>query len=173
MRTLSDVTARDAARARAPSRYSLTAAVVIQNEARWLPEWLEYHLLPEIGIGHFYLYDDDSRNRDVVGSTDQLAETIAPYRDQGLLTLHKISSLGPLPNESIPHRSAPKHSRNMPNQLKFQHRAIEFPQQAAMIRHASIHYGYQTRALLFIDVRALSSPASNRVPVPSAPRISP
>lgn len=56
-------------------RFNLTIATLVQNEARWLPEWLEYHLLPAIGVKHFYLYDD--------GSTDALADAMyaaAPSR---------------------------------------------------------------------------------------------
>ena len=51
-------------RAVAAGMYDLVMATVLQNEAPFLPEWMEYHLLPALGFEHFYLYDD--------GSTDDL-----------------------------------------------------------------------------------------------------
>ena len=50
---------------------------VLQDEARWLPEWMEYHLA--LGVGHFFLYDD--------GSTDTLEASLGPYREAELVTL--------------------------------------------------------------------------------------
>ena len=73
-------------------RHGLTAVTLVQNEARWLPEWLEYHLLPAISVEHFYLYDDDATGP---GSTDGLVATLAPYRR--FVTLHRVSELGPMP----------------------------------------------------------------------------
>ena len=70
-------------------RYNLAMVTVLQNEAPFLPEWLEYHALYTVGVEHFYLYDD--------GSTDELAATLAPYLAAGLATLTNVSSLSPLP----------------------------------------------------------------------------
>ena len=121
-------------------RHALTVAAVVQNEARWLPEWLEYHLLPQIGVEHFYIYDDDSAG---AGSTDGLAAAVAPYVEASLVTLHSVSSLGPLPT----------HSRSCGVRGGACYwRPIEFRQQAAMVRHAAATYGGRTRAMLFIDV---------------------
>lgn len=49
----------------------LTAIYWIKNEARYIPEYLEFHLLQ--GFDHFILYND--------GSTDSLIEVCAPYGD--------------------------------------------------------------------------------------------
>ena len=70
----------------ARERYSLTAATIIQNEASWIAEWLEFHLLPDIGVEHFFLYDD--------GSTDNTSLVLAPYVAAHLVTLVPLTSLG-------------------------------------------------------------------------------
>ena len=49
--------------------YDVAMVTVIQNEVRWLPEWLEYHV--SLGFEHFYLYDD--------ASTDATRDALAPY----------------------------------------------------------------------------------------------
>lgn len=51
-----------------PWSWELAIAAMFQDEARWLEEWLEYHLLT--GIQHFYLYNNLSRDnyRDVLQS---------------------------------------------------------------------------------------------------------
>ena len=120
-------------------RHALTVAVIVQNEARWLPEWLEYHLLPQVGVEHFYVYDDDSAG---AGSTDGLAATVAPYVEAALLTLHAVSSLGPLPT----------HSLTCASRGACHKRPLDFRQQAAMVRHAAATYGRLSRAMIFIDV---------------------
>lgn len=51
----------------------LSLATVVQNEARWLPEWLEYHALQ--GCDHFLLYDD--------GSTDSIHAVVIDYPKAG------------------------------------------------------------------------------------------
>lgn len=63
---------------RAPSDYprSVCVAACIKNEAPYLEEWLEYHLL--LGVEHFYLYDN--------GSCDNLAAVLEPYVRHGLVT---------------------------------------------------------------------------------------
>ena len=80
-------------------RYNLAMVTVLQNEAPFLPEWLEYHALYTVGVEHFYLYDD--------GSTDELAATLAPYLAAGLATLTNVSSLSPLPTSMEVRLSAP------------------------------------------------------------------
>ncbi len=59
-----------------PSRY-LCVASIFRNEAPYLAEWLEFHLL--VGIEHFYLYDN--------GSTDNPDAILDPYVEQGLVTV--------------------------------------------------------------------------------------
>ena len=81
-------------------RYNLAMVTVLQNEAPFLPEWLEYHALYTVGVEHFYLYDD--------GSTDELAATLAPYLAAGLATLTNVSSLSPLPTSmEVPFERTP------------------------------------------------------------------
>jgi hypothetical protein len=46
---------------------------MFRDEARWLKEWLEYHLL--IGVQHFYLYNNLSR--------DSYQEVLRPYVNRG------------------------------------------------------------------------------------------
>lgn len=57
--------------------YNLTAIYWIKDEARYVPEWIEFHLLQ--GYDHFILYDN--------ASTDGLAEIVRPYTDSGLLEI--------------------------------------------------------------------------------------
>lgn len=53
----------------------LTAIYWIKDEARYIPEWIEFHLMQ--GYDHFILYDN--------GSTDNVFEITKPYTDAGLL----------------------------------------------------------------------------------------
>ena len=55
--------------------YNLTAIYWIKDEARYIPEWIEFHLMQ--GYDHFILYDN--------GSTDNVFEIAKPYTDIGLL----------------------------------------------------------------------------------------
>ena len=55
--------------------YDLAIVAVMKNEAPYLKEWLDYHLLA--GVDHFYIYDNDS--------TDNQAEVAAPYIAKGLV----------------------------------------------------------------------------------------
>lgn len=43
-----------------PWSWELAIAAMFQDEARWLKEWLEYHLLT--GVQHFYLYNNLSKD---------------------------------------------------------------------------------------------------------------
>ena len=154
--------------------YSLTATVLVQNEARWLPEWLEYHLLPVIGVEHFYLYDDDSNG---IGSIDELDSTLAPYVDAGLLTAHKVSALGPLPRHGIKTTDMRMCSRTTRPWVSYrrvgsmcEREPFHFPQQAVVIQHAAATYGNKTRAMLLIDVDEFLAyePSRNRYSARSA-----
>ncbi len=49
---------------------------IFRNEARFLREWIEFHRL--VGVEHFYLYNDRS--------TDNFAEVLKPYIEQGTVT---------------------------------------------------------------------------------------
>jgi len=53
----------------------LSAVSIIKNEASYMPEWLEYHII--MGIEKFYIYDNDS--------TDNIREVLAPYIEAGIV----------------------------------------------------------------------------------------
>ena len=57
--------------------YDLTIAAIFKDEAPYLREWLNYHLLA--GVEHFYLYNNDS--------SDDYAEVLKPYVDANIVTL--------------------------------------------------------------------------------------
>ena len=42
-----------------PNTFNLSICCIIKNENEYLEEWIKYHL--EIGVEHFYLYDNDSK----------------------------------------------------------------------------------------------------------------
>ena len=132
-------------------RYNLAMATVLQNEAPFLPEWLEYHMLYTVGVEHFYLYDD--------GSTDELAATLAPYVAKELVTLTNVSSLAPLPaTTEVPFAecSASRELKDeeMPRWLEGGRctKRLPFPQQVAVVHHATRTYGHLTRWMAFLDV---------------------
>lgn len=59
-----------------PSRY-LSVVAMFKNEGPYLAEWLELHRL--VGVEHVYLYDN--------GSTDNSHSVLAPFVQQGFVTL--------------------------------------------------------------------------------------
>ena len=56
--------------------YDLAVVAIMKNEAPYVKEWLDYHLLA--GVDHFYIYDNES--------TDNLKEVLQPYIEKGLVT---------------------------------------------------------------------------------------
>ena len=66
--------------------YYLSVVAVTQSEARFLREWLEFHL--EVGVEHFYIYD----NR----SPDNTHEVLLPYIERGLVTYKTWKGTNPL-----------------------------------------------------------------------------
>ncbi|MCR4859538.1 MAG: glycosyltransferase family 92 protein [Bacteroidales bacterium] len=58
-------------------KYGISVCQIFKDEAPYLREWLEYHLL--IGIDHFYFYDNNS--------SDEFERVLAPYIDKGIVTL--------------------------------------------------------------------------------------
>lgn len=59
-------------------KYYCSVCSVFKNEAPFLREWIEYHLL--IGIDHFYLYNNNS--------SDSFEEVLEPYIKRGIVTLY-------------------------------------------------------------------------------------
>lgn len=56
--------------------YDLAVVTIMKNEAPYVKEWLDYHLLA--GVDHFYIYDNES--------SDNLKEVLQPYIDAGIVT---------------------------------------------------------------------------------------
>ena len=55
--------------------HDLSVVAILKNEAPYLKEWIEYHLLA--GVDHFYLYDNDS--------PDNQVEVVKPFVAAGLV----------------------------------------------------------------------------------------
>jgi hypothetical protein len=53
----------------------LSVVAIVKNEAPYIAEWIEYHLI--VGVEKFYIYDNES--------TDNLKEILAPYINQGIV----------------------------------------------------------------------------------------
>lgn len=58
----------------------LTAAIGVKNEASYIPEWIEFHILQ--GFDHFLVYDNDS--------TDDLEAKLKTYTGEGLVQILKV-----------------------------------------------------------------------------------
>ncbi len=56
--------------------YDLAVTAILKNEAPYVKEWVDYHLLA--GVDHFFLYDNES--------PDNLKEVLQPYIDAGIVT---------------------------------------------------------------------------------------
>jgi Glycosyltransferase family 92 len=69
---------RPVARERGRKRPYLSVGAIYRDEARYLPEWLEFHRL--VGVERFFLYN----NR----STDDHLEVLEPYVDDGTVVVH-------------------------------------------------------------------------------------
>ncbi len=61
--------------------YDLAVVAIFKDEARYLEEWLNYHLAA--GVEHFYLYDD--------GSTDEPREVLEPYIEAELVEYFPVT----------------------------------------------------------------------------------
>lgn len=57
--------------------YYLSICGIFKNEAPFLKEWIEYHLL--IGVNHFYLYNNNSE--------DNYQQVLDKYIEEGIVTL--------------------------------------------------------------------------------------
>ena len=56
--------------------YNLAVVSIMKNEAPYVKEWLDYHLLA--GVEHFYIFDNES--------PDNLKEVLQPYIDAEIVT---------------------------------------------------------------------------------------
>lgn len=59
------------------AQYKVAVCTIFQNDARFLKEWVEFHLLQ--GVEHFYLYNNNSE--------DNYIEVLSPYIEKGLVSL--------------------------------------------------------------------------------------
>ena len=66
-------------------KYYLTLTTIVRNRAKYMAEWIEFHLMQ--GVEHVYLYDNNS--------TDNLEEALRPYIKANLLTIK------PFPNRVL------------------------------------------------------------------------
>lgn len=67
-------------------KYDIGIVSISKNEAPYIREWLEYHLIICGGNIKFYFYDNDSE--------DETAEIIKPYIEQGIVEYTKIHGVG-------------------------------------------------------------------------------
>ena len=58
-------------------KYYVSLCTIFKNEAPYLKEWVDYHLI--VGFDHFYVYNNFSG--------DNYKEVLAPYIEKGLVTL--------------------------------------------------------------------------------------
>jgi hypothetical protein len=58
-------------------KYTVCLCGIFKNEAKFLDEWIQFHLV--IGIDHFYLYNNNS--------DDNYAEILKPYIEKGIVDL--------------------------------------------------------------------------------------
>lgn len=68
--------------------YNLTNIYWIKNESRYIPEFVEFHLIQ--GVDHFVFYDNKS--------DDNLLEIISPYIESGLVEIRYYPENDPLDN---------------------------------------------------------------------------
>eukprot|EP01025_Chloroclados_australasicus_P046387 TRINITY_DN5117_c0_g6_i1.p1 TRINITY_DN5117_c0_g6~~TRINITY_DN5117_c0_g6_i1.p1 ORF type:complete len:581 (-),score=13.16 TRINITY_DN5117_c0_g6_i1:1442-3184(-) len=64
-------------------RYNISICGRFKNEAKYLLEWIAYHV--NIGIDHFVMYND--------ASSDSYVEVLAPLIESGLVTLYQRENL--------------------------------------------------------------------------------
>jgi hypothetical protein len=81
-------------------KYYLSLCTVFKNEAAYLREWIEYHLL--IGVEHFYLYNNLSN--------DTYYEKLQSYIDRGQVTLYDWPAQQP--QSSVYEHCFKKHSND-------------------------------------------------------------
>ena len=56
--------------------YDLAVVAIMKNEAPYVKEWLDYHLLA--GVDHFYIYDNED--------SDVQKKVLQPYIDAGIVS---------------------------------------------------------------------------------------
>lgn len=75
-------------------KHKLSVCALFKNEAPYLKEWLEYHRM--VGVDHFYLYDNGSRDRPF--------DVLMPYIKEGVVTLTRWPDrVGTRDDEQVEH----------------------------------------------------------------------
>lgn len=77
-------------------KYTLSIAAVFRDEAPFLKEWIEYHLL--VGVEHFYLFNNSS--------VDEYMSVLAPYCEKGIVTLTDWPDIITDARDDMPYRWA-------------------------------------------------------------------
>jgi hypothetical protein len=80
-------------RSGAEPRSYLCVCAIYLNEAPYLREWIEFHRL--VGVERFFLYDN--------GSTDDHRKALAPYLEDGIVTLHDWKISPPVQRDTYEH----------------------------------------------------------------------
>ncbi len=90
-----------------PDRHGMAVAVIVKNEADYLPEWITYHQL--VGVRSFYIYDNGSTDgsieiaRKYLGNSGLVIPFAGHFRDerlsrpidtQSLVFAHAIANFG-------------------------------------------------------------------------------
>ena len=112
--------------AKAMTPVSCTIATLVRDEAAFIAEWIEHHVV--LGVGRFVLYDDDS--------TDGTLGVLRPYIEAGLVVLHHVRDYC-IGDYEVNRRRTKNNN---------------FIQQAVMVRHAANVYSAHTRWFIFTDV---------------------
>lgn len=60
-----------------PKSYNVSLCAIFKNEAPYLREWIEYHMI--VGVDHFYLYNNNSN--------DDYMSVLKPYIEKNKVTL--------------------------------------------------------------------------------------
>lgn len=105
-------------------RYRLSMATLVNDEGRWLAEWILYHRI--VGFDHFYMYDDSS--------TDNTLAVLEHFQTSGIVTIHRDME-----------RVEREMSIEVPSRVRF------IPQYV-MVQHAARVHGSETEWLAFFDV---------------------
>lgn len=58
-------------------KYNVSICAIFKNEASFLKEWIEYHLM--LGVEHFYMYNNNSE--------DNFKDVLRPYIDNGVVEI--------------------------------------------------------------------------------------
>lgn len=65
-------------------KVNLAICAIIKNEASYIKEWIDYHLM--VGVQKFYIFDNDS--------SDNVLSVLAPYIYRGIVEYDEISGYG-------------------------------------------------------------------------------